>query len=199
MIRKLSADFASEIKSKQDAFDVTNAHVRAATRELAEQRKQIDMWKQRRSELDQVMQRVRNIEKALVTEGKMDWTGRTDASGSPVAPRSSNPAFRSRGPATAMPEDTPNDDAAEMSVEEQPLPAEDSLASLIKMRRMKLYQDRMSRILEERLEGLRGSSAEKEYMSKKIVALCTGIPIDKVEDVSVVWQSVTEDRSLAVR
>lgn len=31
---------------------------------------------------------------------------------------------------------------------------------------------------------LRGSSAEKEFMCKKIVTLCTGVPIDKVEESS---------------
>ena len=40
MIQGLSADFAAEIKTKQDSLDVTQAHLRAATRELSEQRKQ---------------------------------------------------------------------------------------------------------------------------------------------------------------
>lgn len=181
MIRKLNADFAGEIKSKQDSFEMTNAHVRAATRELAEQRKQIDANKQRRSELDQVTQRIRNVEKALVTERTVDWTGRTEASGKPVED-GSNPAFASRGKATGMPEDV-TVDGTEMDVENQPLPAEDTLASLVKMRRMKLYHDRINKLLKERMESMRGSSADKEYMSKKIVALCTGIPIDKVENV----------------
>lgn len=33
-----------------------------------------------------------------------------------------------------------------------------------------------------RLRSLQGASADKEYQCKKVVALCTGIPIDKVED-----------------
>lgn len=36
--------------------------------------------------------------------------------------------------------------------------------------------------MEERLKSLQGASAEKEYQCKRIVALCTGIPIEKVED-----------------
>jgi len=31
---------------------------------------------------------------------------------------------------------------------------------------------------------LRGASAEREFQCKKIVALCTGVPVDKVEEVS---------------
>ena len=38
--------------------------------------------------------------------------------------------------------------------------------------------------MEARLKSLQAASAEKEYQCKKIVALCTGIPVDKVEDVS---------------
>lgn len=38
--------------------------------------------------------------------------------------------------------------------------------------------------METRLKSLQGASAEKEYQCKKIVSHCTGIPIDKVEDVS---------------
>ncbi|KAI5120380.1 hypothetical protein M0805_006902 [Coniferiporia weirii] len=176
MIQKLSTDFAAEIKSKQDAYDVTNAHVRAATRELAEQRKQIEHWKQRRGELDQVAQRVRNIEKALLAEDDLDWSIRTDANGNPITvDQNMSFAFRSAQPAVPA---ASNIDFSN----EPPLPATNSLASLIKLRRMKVFQDRIKKVLEVRLQGLHGASAEKEYQCKKIVALCTGIAIDKVED-----------------
>ena len=35
MIQSLSTKFSSEIKAKQDSLDVTQAHLRAATRELS--------------------------------------------------------------------------------------------------------------------------------------------------------------------
>jgi len=40
----------------------------------------------------------------------------------------------------------------------------------------------MEELMDARLKSLQGASAEKEYQCKKIVALCTGIPVDKVED-----------------
>ena len=180
MIQNLSNEFAAEIKSKQDAFDVTNAHVRAATRELAEQRKQIDIWKQKTGELDQVLQRIRNIVKAMKAEDEVDWTGRTEANGTPAGVE--NPAFVNRGPqSTAIRAETA--DFSSIKEAELPLPESDSLAGLIRMRRMKLFQNRIEKLLQSRLQSLQGASAEKEYQSKRIVALCTGIPIDKVEDV----------------
>lgn len=60
-----------------------------------------------------------------------------------------------------------------------------SLDSLIKLHRIKSFQAQMQIAMESRLQGLQGASAEKEFQCKKIVALCTGIPIDKVEDVSI--------------
>lgn len=36
--------------------------------------------------------------------------------------------------------------------------------------------------MDARLKGLQGASAEKEFQCKKIVALCAGIPVDKVEE-----------------
>ena len=182
MIQNLSAEFATEIKSKQDAFDVTNAHVRAATRELAEQRKQIDLWKQRRGELDQVLQRIRNTDKAIKAEDSVDWTGRTNANGHPAGP-DVHRAFAYRGPQSTLTGVGPLD-LSNGPESEPPLPEKDSLASLIKMRRMKLYEDRIAKLLQDRVQSLQGASTEKEYQSKRIVSLCTGIPIDKVEDVS---------------
>jgi len=49
---------------------------------------------------------------------------------------------------------------------------------------MKIWHQRIEQSLSDRLSNLQTMNAEKEYQCKKIVALCTGIPIDKVEDVS---------------
>ncbi len=45
-----------------------------------------------------------------------------------------------------------------------------------------MWHEKMEEIAEQRMKGLRGASAEKEFMCRKIVALCTGIGVDKVED-----------------
>lgn len=180
MIQQLSSDFTSEIKSKQEAFDVTQAHLRAATRELAEQRKQISLWQQKCGEQDQVVQRIRNTEKALSDEDEVDWSGRTEADGQPADKDSAGPAFLRRGTQSTI------GGAIDLSStidNEVPLPATDSPHTLIRLRRLKLFQDRIEKLLSNRLKGLQGASAEKEYQYKKIVSLCTNIPLDKVDDV----------------
>lgn len=182
MIHGLSADFAAEIKTKQDTLDVTQAHLRAATRELSEQRKQIQVWQSQCAELDLITQRTRNLEKAVEEEDNFDWTGRTELDGSDAGLRA-GPAFRNRGPGSTL---TGIGGPVDLSfdLEEDPaLPAADSVASLIRLRRMKLWHQRMDRLMEERIHQLKGASAEKEFQCKKIVSLCTGVPMDKVEDV----------------
>ena len=179
MIQSLSTDFQSEIKAKQDALDVTQAHLRAATRELSEQRKQIQTWQGKCAELDMLAQRVRNVDRAFDDEVQFDWTGRGGDDESPVAD-SKNPAFRFRGLSSTM----AGTQAPAIHVDpDPPIPAGNDLQTLIKLRRLKMWHDRMEEITQARMQGLRGASAEKEFMSRKIVALCTGVPVDKVEEV----------------
>ena len=182
MIQNLSTEFQSEIKTKQDGLDVTQAHLRAATRELSEQRKQIQTWQSRCSELDQINQRIRNVEKAVADEDRFDWTGRTDLEGND-ARHSVGPAFQYRGMNSTMIGVGGSVDVSFSVDSEPPLPTTDSVASLIKLRRLRLWHMRMEELVQARLKGLQGASAEKEYQCKKIVALCTGLPIDKVEEV----------------
>jgi len=186
MIQGLSTEFQGELKAKQDALDVTQAHLRAATRELAEQRKQITVWQARCGELDQITQRVRNVEKALADEDQFDWTGRTDLNGKD-ARESAGPAFQRRGSNSTMVGIGGSVDVSFSVDAEPPVPTTDSMASLIRLRRLKMWHLRMEDLMKMRLKGLQGASAEKEYQCKKIVALCTGIPIDRVEDVSILF------------
>lgn len=193
MIQNLSTEFQSEIKTKQDGLDVTQAHLRAATRELSEQRKQIQACQIRCSELDQINQRIRNVNKAFIDEDQFDWTGRTDLEGND-ARESVGPAFQYRGTSSTMIGVGESVDVSFSLDPEPPLPTTDSVASLLKLRRLKLWHIRMEELVKARLKSLQGASAEKEYQCKKIVALCTGLPINKVEEVGEIFLSVVIQR-----
>ncbi|KAI0322774.1 apses-domain-containing protein [Amylostereum chailletii] len=181
MVQGLGTEFTAELKAKQDALDVTQAHLRAATRELSEQRKQIQAWQARCAELDQVTQRIRNIERALADEDRFDWTGRSCLEGEEADP---GPAFTWRGQNSIMAGLGSLVDVS-FSLDAEPnIPPSDTYQSLVKMRRMKIWHKRMEQLMEQRLKSLHGASAEREFQCKKIVALCTGVPIDRVEAVS---------------
>ncbi|KDQ19430.1 hypothetical protein BOTBODRAFT_170531 [Botryobasidium botryosum FD-172 SS1] len=181
MIQDLSADFAAEVKIKQDALDATQTQLRAATRELAEQRRQIQTWQAACGELDQVHQRIRNIDRALKEEDEFDWTGRTELDDEPATAASAGAAFQHRGPQSTL---AALGSTFELSFNldvDPAIPTTDSLATLIRLRRLKAWHARIEMLMDGRLEKLRGASAEKEVQCKKIVSLCTGVPMDKVE------------------
>ena len=195
MIQGLGTDFAAEVKSKQDALDVTQVHLRAATRELSEQRRQIQQWQARCGELDQTAQRMRNLERALVDEDVFDWTGRTELDGSDAAPKA-GPAFQARREDVAG-VGAGGDVPANLDVDPT-VPLGESAATLVRLRRLRAWHARAEQLMEARMRSLQGASAEKEFQCKKIVALCTGVPIDKVEEVSLpqVWRSHRPDGSV---
>lgn len=181
MIQGLSAEFQGEIKSKQDALDVTQAHLRAATRELAEQRKQIQTWQAKSGELDRLKQRIRNVEQAFADEDQFDWTGRTNCNGEDAREKA-GPAFQRRGTnSTLIGMSGPVDMVFNLEPE-PPVPMTDTPANLIRLRRQKMWHARTEDLIKERLQSLQGVSAEKEYQCKKVVSLCTGIAIDKIEE-----------------
>ena len=190
MIQGLGSDFATEAKSKQDALDVTQVHLRAATRELSEQRRQIQHWQARCGELDHTTQRVRNLERALSDEDAFDWTGRAE----PSAQTQTQTQTQS-GPGGAVDMPMPTNLDVDPTV-----PLGDSAATLVRLRRMKMWYARVDQLLETRMRSLQGASAEKEFQCKKIVALCTGVPIDKVEEVSrsARWAELADCYSLSM-
>lgn len=181
MINSLGSDFQTEIKTKQESLASTQAKLRTSTRSLADQRRQIQSWQTKCGELDQVHQRIRNLEKALAEEDKVDWTGRTALEGEPLT----TGAFAFRGPESTL-TGVGFDDMVTNPLEiEPPIPEENTKETLIKLRRMKMWQERTERMMELRLKQLQGASADKEYQCKKIVSLCTGVPIERIEEVFI--------------
>ncbi|CAE6521226.1 unnamed protein product [Rhizoctonia solani] len=205
MIQSLTSDFHSEIKSKQDSLDVAQAHLRAATRELADQRRHIAAAQARLAALDQARQRARNVSRAIKDEASFDWTGRTEVNGTP-AHVSRGVAFQYRGPSSTLAADTgrSTEDGARaetaISIGDSgttasldinpssldvdppiPAPGSDTIATLVRLRRLKMWHTRIEELVRERMDATRGAGAEKEFQCKKIVSLCTGVPVDRVE------------------
>lgn len=180
MVSSLSTDFQAELKVKQDALDKSSAHLRAATRELAEQRRQIQLWQTKCGELDQTKHRIRNLQRALQDEQTDDWRGRTDADEVTGVELQYKKAFQARAKEPGLMD-------VVVDAKEWPIPGDDgeySTANMAKLRRMKVWLQRSEAVLEERLKSLQGASALKEWQCRKIVALCTGTPIDKVDEAS---------------
>ena len=172
VIDALSADFAVEMKGKSQALEQTRANLRASTRELAEQRKQLAKARQRLVEMNQMQQRIKNLERASAEVDAFDWTGRTELNGSPVV---SSAAFQYRG------QQQPVVDG--LDVAEPRLPTDNSMESLVRLRRTAAWHERILALLRQRAMQIKGSGAELEVRYKKIVAACCNMPVDQVDSV----------------
>jgi regulatory protein SWI6 len=184
LVQNLSAEYNAEIKNRQDNLDVTQAHLRAATRELSEQRKQIQQWQQRCTEVDQVERQIKNLDEAHSDEDRFDWTARTNLDGQD-ARSAAGDSFRYRGNLSQVKLPPPvawqNVDPGDGS--EAPIPLDNTPEVLVRLRRMKMWYDRTESLLDGRVKAVQGSDTLKEFQCRKIVAMCTKIPVDHVEQV----------------
>jgi hypothetical protein len=75
--------------------------------------------------------------------------------------------------------------ASEEGGEEIALPERgDVNANVLTLRKMLLWEDRILKLLEDRLQALQGESSDKAVKYRKLVSLCTKVPVDKVDGVS---------------
>ncbi len=174
MISNLSSEFGAEVKVKQDSLDAVQAQLRAATRELAEQRRQMTQWQSSLVQLNQVRQRRRNLEKVLKDEDHFDWTGRSEIDGSP-ATESAGKMFEQRPGKTSLPIDVPEGLDPDPPFPSTNTPISDPTVNLIRLKRMQMWHARTDDLMRRRIEGIKGASAEKEFQCRRIVSLCTGV------------------------
>lgn len=191
VVQSLAADFNMTLSTKQDQYRASQAHVQAATRELAQQRRRIRQLRFEASELENVQQRIRNLEAASSDSTAFLWTG--GKSPHPNGVESKENADDSdtsmildnkKGPSSRM---AGNEHAANLEDTGSPatLPSDNTMETLVLLRKVKAYQSRVDTILAELTTELRERNALKESQCKRVVSICAGVPIDAVDDVSM--------------
>ncbi|KZS94337.1 apses-domain-containing protein [Sistotremastrum niveocremeum HHB9708] len=182
MVESLRDEYSVEIKKKTDSLEGIQGKLKAATRQLAEQRRQIASWQAKCSELDQVQQKIRNLERGMEAEDSFDWTGRTELDGTPSTVESAGPAFVNRGPTStlAMLDSVVLDVAPNLDADPT-ITVGNTRQSLVRLRRLLTWHRRADALLQGRIEALHGASAEKELMCKRILSASTGVPVDDIE------------------
>ena len=207
MIQELSVQMANSKKAQETRYTETKLKLIAVTRQLTEHRKHVEESKAKSEELDQVNLRIRNLEQSASYPDVFDWTGRTNDLNAPDL------AFVRRGPGSLLKDELPHPhrqsqaDLAEggtvnpaltfgnggavegepiqslSSLLAAPLPRDPNIQTLVKMKRMKLWHARIEALMQQQLRVLRNASAEKDMQYRQVVAACTGIPNDKVDEV----------------
>lgn len=170
--------YAEELKAKNTVLDQTRTQLRTATRELAEQRQQIEAVRADLAQRDVHQAHITALEAALASEGRFDTTGRTELSGAP----STDPAFQYSGPNALLPPDLPFD-GFDATVEPQ-LPSATSsnkIEALAQTKRMAAWYRRMLGLLRQRLGSPAGTNTELERAYQRIVSMCCNVSLDQVD------------------
>jgi len=50
------------------------------------------------------------------------------------------------------------------------------------LRKLKMWHLKSNKTVSDRLQELKGANAEKEFQCKRVVSLCTGVPLEKIEE-----------------
>jgi len=207
MIQELSVQMANSKKTQETRYTETKLKLVQATRQLTEHRKSMEEGKTKSEDLDWVNLRIRNLEQSASYPDVFDWTGRTNDLNAPSL------AFVRRGPGSLLKDESPHPHRQSQAnlgeggtinpaltfgngetVEEEPtqslgtlpdtpLPKDSSIQTLIKLKRMKMWHERVETLMRQQLKVLKNASAEKEMQYRKVVAGCAGISNDKVDEV----------------
>lgn len=165
----INETFSNEITAKQTVLNQTEQNVRHATRSLADKRQQIHRSQLALNELEQIARKAENARKALTTAASQDWTGRSNAS-SPHGP-----AFNPIPSHVEQPQSLP------VTGTDIPMSESGEQDAVIKLRRLRDWEQRTAKILDERIQALEGEGLEKELKYRRLVSLCTKVPVEKVD------------------
>ncbi|ORY25321.1 hypothetical protein BCR39DRAFT_544274 [Naematelia encephala] len=166
IFENINEAFAAEMTAKQTKLNTTEASVRHATRSLADKRQAVQRAQAVVSELEQIRQKTENVRRSLVTVSAQDWTGRSLGGG---------PAF------SPLPQHVPAPQISESLSTEMPFPQPGEPGAIIKLRRMVAWEDRIAQLLESRTRALEGESTDMALKYRRLVSLCTKVPVDKVD------------------
>jgi hypothetical protein len=121
------------------------------------------------SELEQNRSKCERLRKALSTADKQDWTGRAADSTSPafrpLAPRFTPQVIGAFGREFSLP----------------PLGDPNAVSTL---RRRREWETRMAQVMDLRVKSLEGEGLDKELKYRRLVSVCTKVPVEKVDGVS---------------
>jgi hypothetical protein len=170
----INETYNAELTAKQMSLNQTEQNVRLATRSLADKRQQMQRSQAALTELEQIRQKSENIRKAISSTQSHDWTGRAETGDASIAFKKFPPHLEQ--PPTTNGHSNGTDIA---------LPAPGQEGSVATLRRMREWEKRMRQVLEQRVGALEGEGLDKELKYRRLVSVCTKVPVDKVDGVSL--------------
>ncbi|WVF70119.1 hypothetical protein IAT40_004907 [Kwoniella sp. CBS 6097] len=186
----INETFSTEMTAKQTKLNATEQSVRHATRALADKRQQLHRAQLKVGELELISQRAEALRKALSADDSStppeEWTGRVLLSSEAGTSEGLPPAFRNLPPSSSDDVNPKIEPDAEnstdpTSVGEIKLPERGEEGALVRLRRMVMWEERVTKILEDRITTLQGEGVDKAVKYRRLVSLCTKVPVEKVD------------------
>jgi regulatory protein SWI6 len=143
---------------KHAQVDQIRGDVISATNELAEHRKQLSAAQNRLTEYEEVQQRVANLERATKDEEVFNWYSGTNS----ITEATLGGEYNGADPI---------------------VPSEGSPDAVIQLRRIRQWQSISTVVMQQRLQAMEGMSAEKAVQYRKVIAACTKVPADQLDEV----------------
>lgn len=167
IFENINETFSTEMTAKQKILNQTEQNVRHATRSLADKRQQMQRSQASLTELEQNKLKAEKLRKALSTAGTHTWTGRSDDRNDSAAFRPLSSRFAPQFTGSFGRDFT--------------MPSHDEPNAVVTLRRRRDWENRIARVLEQRVKALEGEGLDKELKYKRLVSVCTKVPVDKVD------------------
>lgn len=155
--------------AKQKSLNQTEQNVRHATRSLADKRQQMQRAQASLAELEQNRLKSEKLRKALSAVDSHNYSGRSNDGPSAFRNLASHLAPQITG----------------TRGKDFPMPSSDEPNAIITLRRRRDWEARTAQVLEQRVKSLEGEGLDKELKYRRLVSVCTKVPVDKVDAVSL--------------
>ncbi|KAF3183005.1 transcriptional regulator swi6 [Orbilia oligospora] len=179
MISGLDGDFQAEIKEKQTEIDATHTQLREITLKLSEDRRKLEMLRQRINEKAELGQKSQNLNRAAQEEKRKFLDLHNKLANGQVTENDLS-ASDPNEPYKLSPEMV-NGDFKNLTATQSQYLKTLPPASILKARTVGYELN--EKILDELAQTLRGRSLELEANIKKVVALCAGVEENMINDV----------------
>lgn len=170
LLGSLTSDFDEEIRSRSTALEGVRSQLKMASRELTEQRRQLEEYKHELDGVSLVELRLKKLRKAIAEEDRFDWTGRSEVDGS--AGRAGK-AFEYRGVGSTILGLSSDQIGLELDPD-PPVPDIDTPGSLIYLRRLQSWYRRALDLMRERIRMTKGCDLAQEAKYLKIISTFIG-------------------------
>lgn len=178
VLLRLDSDFKSEISTKQKQIDELYARLRESTLKLSESRQNLEVLKQSEIKLNELKQRITNLDKATSDEEQrfIDQTTELGSIGNYDVDFDADEPFRV-WPIYNEFQKNPNQTPDPRNINLQDLPP-----SVVLKARIIAYREN-ERNLQNIIELLKSNSTKLESKFRRVVALCTGVEENTIDSI----------------